>query len=111
MMDGYIDLAETALPLPDFAEGAELPATPVPAPTGYYFALDSERRIAWPFRVARLPDGVLRAERWRFGRWVGGAELAPLVNGEDDLWIETTADEAAAWIAREMRRFGIRPAA
>ncbi len=114
MTNAYAALAERPIPSPAIAgrpDGSTAtPETAVIAGetiVGHFFALDTERRVAWPIRVLKLADDTLLAERWRFGRWVKGAELAAFLNGEDDLWTEATAEEVESWIIREMRRCGL----
>ncbi|HYC04557.1 MAG TPA: hypothetical protein VED40_14780 [Azospirillaceae bacterium] len=111
MTNAYAALAERPIPSPAIAgrpDGSTASSeTVAEAVVGHFFALDTERRVAWPIRVLKLADDTLLAERWRFGRWVKGAELAAFLNGEDDLWTEATAEEVEAWIGREMRRCGL----
>jgi len=69
----------------------------------YFFALDGEGRIAWPFRYVWLEDGTMQPQRWRFGQWVYNTQLMGFVSGRDDLYCEATSDEVAAWVDRQGR--------
>ncbi len=77
-------------------------------PATYFFALDTDGRIAWPFRYVQDAAGRAVAQRWRFGHWVASREAARFLTGEDDLCIPTDAATVDAWIARDRRANGLR---
>jgi hypothetical protein len=67
---------------------------------GYFFALDAEGRLAWPFRHFYLSGGAIFAQRWRLGAWTYGKELDLFRAMTDDRWVPTSAQAAARWIDR-----------
>lgn len=76
--------------------------------TDYFFALDADGRIAWPFRFIRQRGGAVVAQRWRFGHWVDSREAARFLSGEDDLCFASEPAAVEAWIARDGRTRGLR---
>lgn len=88
------------------AIAAQLPRTPAPpreAADGcviaQFFALDTDGRIAWPFRYV-LRDGGVQPQRWRFGQWVYSPQLLAFMRGEDDRFVDASIQEVDSWIQR-----------
>ncbi|MFM2042854.1 MAG: hypothetical protein RLY86_1430 [Pseudomonadota bacterium] len=67
--------------------------------TSHFFALDTDGRIAWPFRYTWTETGV-QAQRWRFGLWVQSSQLTAFMTGADDRYVSATAQEVDAWVRR-----------
>lgn len=65
----------------------------------YFFALDTDGRIAWPFRYVWTESGI-QPQRWRFGRWVQSSQLLAFMTGKDDQFVDATAQEVESWIQR-----------
>lgn len=71
---------------------------------GYFFALDSEGRPAWPFRHFYLSGGSVFAQRWRLGEWTYSKELDLFRSLIDDRWIRSSDKAVSQWIERSWRR-------
>jgi len=69
-------------------------------PVAWFFALDTDGRVAWPFRYVRQADGRLEPQRWRFGKWISSGSLRAFMTGEDDQFVEAGRLEVESWIQR-----------
>lgn len=83
------------------------PRAPAERTTEYFFALDSDGRIAWPFRYLRQSGGTVLPQRWRFGHWVASREANRFLTGEDDRFIVADRHAVDAWIARDIKLHGL----